>query len=872
MSAQQVSVVVWNVSKVAGEVEVSHGTLTGLRILGGKGHANGNSFGCDGSDPCRLEIAATPVRRATQLEKPLVTVRAGRHPFSFFACDVTRGYPIFIPEYGVAVLPRGDSRTYAEVARDVRARGGRTRLRELAAGPEETFEGALANTRALHCPTWLGVGRDMRIFETDVPHAGERWFYAEPRDHSRPFKLAESDTQTLRYVWFLGRGIGCEKNIVRRLDGDWLPILRTEIRDNDVLFDCVSFVTLERSPLERGVRGTDYLVADGHGKGRVFTPEQEQAFERRLKTERNPGDQTVFCFRAVACNTAAVPRYAWFKTVTPLTTGPCSPLDPRTGMQAFAGGGVFAISRFNGGPLAREEMAMLLQPGESCTLEFRVPHRPLPRARAAAFLRRDFEALLADCRAYWRKRGADAARIRLPEKAIENRFRAGILHLDINGYGREPAGPVAPTVGVYAPIGSESAPILQIMDAIGRTRLAERMLHYFLAKQHDDGFMQNFHGYMLETGAVLWSMGEHFRTTRDERWVRRVRPNVEKACDYLLAWRRRNLKPALRGKGYGMLEGKVADPNDPYHIFMLNGYAYAGLIAAAEMLRQPAPAAARRYRAAAGTLKKDILTALAESMARSPVVPLGDGTWTPTTAAWAEGCGPMCLFVENKNCFSHGMFVCRDSTTGPLYLVLQDVLKPDEPLADRILRYHAEMFLQRNVGFSQPYYCRHDYAHVRRGEVAAFLKTYYNALAALADRETGTFWEHLFHVSPHKTHEEGWFLMQTRWMLWIEDGSDLRLLGAVPRGWLADGQAIALDEVQSHFGPVTLRVQSEVSRGRIVAEVAMPAARRPRRIFLRLPHPDGRRAVVCAGGRYDAERETVAIARFAGRARVELQF
>jgi hypothetical protein len=48
---------------------------------------------------------------------------------------------------------------------------------------------------------------------------------------------------------------------------------------------------------------------------------------------------------------------------------------------------------------------------------------------------------------------------------------------------------------------------------------------YFLDKQHDDGFIQNFGGYMLETGAALWSMGEHYRYTRDEAWVRQISPS-----------------------------------------------------------------------------------------------------------------------------------------------------------------------------------------------------------------------------------------------------------------------------------------------------------------------------------------------------------
>ena len=95
---------------------------------------------------------------------------------------------------------------------------------------------------------------------------------------------------------------------------------------------------------------------------------------------------------------------------------------------------------------------------------------------------------------------------------------------------------------------------------------------------------------MLETGAALWSMGEHYRYTRDDAWVQAHRAELIKACDYLLAWRTRNQTEELRGRGYGMLDGKVGRPRGPLPLFMLNGYAYLGLARAAEMLAQIDPA------------------------------------------------------------------------------------------------------------------------------------------------------------------------------------------------------------------------------------------------------------------------------------------
>ena len=48
--------------------------------------------------------------------------------------------------------------------------------------------------------------------------------------------------------------------------------------------------------------------------------------------------------------------------------------------------------------------------------------------------------------------------------------------------------------------------------------------------------------------------------------------------------------------------------------------------------------------------------------------------------------------------------------------------------------------------------------------------------------------------------------------------------------------------------------------------------RRPQVVTLRLPHPDGRKAVRVEGGTYDPVTETVTIARFCGKANVKLVF
>ena len=76
----------------------------------------------------------------------------------------------------------------------------------------------------------------------------------------------------------------------------------------------------------------------------------------------------------------------------------------------------------------------------------------------------------------------------------------------------------------------------------------------------------------------------------------------------------------------------------------------------------------------------------------------------------------------------------------------------------------------------------------------------------------------------------------------------------------------------SYFGPLTLTVESQVDRNRIVAHVECGGNRTPKTVLVRLPHPEGRKAVKVEGGVYDAASETARVTSFMGRADVAIYF
>lgn len=866
--------VVWERTPEQAAVELAEGRLAGLMLPRGAGQVDGGRARFKAGAQPRLEIRMAGARCGAGAGATCVTVRAPSGDFTFFLRDVSSAYPIWIPEYGVAVLPAGDLRDYAAAVRDIRARGARSEAQRIADEPEERFEAAAARNRDLVCPTWLGLGRDMRLFRMVHDESYGCCWNLQCCHHSLVAAVPRVADRKRDMTFWLGPGASCRVAISRRLEEGCLPILRAEQREGDITYHLTAFATLERGPLAANrVRGTDWRAAYLHMHGQMATPEEAAALQPLVAAETDGREEEVVCcIRVEAVNSGTVPRYAWFKAPA-LHHVAGQDFDGETGFSTLTEAGrVFCVSLLDGRPLPQAETAVLIPPGDAAVLDLRVPHQPLPPARARALARLDFAAHREACRRFWQRKLDAGARIRVPERAIDERIRAGLLHLDLATIGRGAGGPALATVGWYTPIGSESAPIIQFFDAMGWHELAERAIDFFLARQRPDGFMQNFGGYQVETGPVLWTMGEHYRLTRDDRWARRVQPHVLKACDYLLQWRARNRRPELRGRGYGLQEGKVADPEDFYHSFMLNTLSCLGVQRAAELLARVAPAEARRLAAEAAAFREDIRAAFFEAVARSPVVPAGDGSWVPTAPPWAEHRGPVSLYAEGGRWHTHGAFGARDSLAGPLYLIIGEVLDPREPAAEFLLRSNQILFTVANAGLSQPYYCRHDHAHLMRGEVKAFLKTYYNQLTALQDRQTYTFWEHYFFASQHKTHEEGWFLMQTRWMLWKEEGDTLSLLKGIPRRWLADGESIALERVASAFGKVALRVASDLRRNIIRASLACPGVRRPKRVVIRLPHPEGRRAVTAGGGTYDPATETVTVHDFKGTADVVLAF
>lgn len=867
--------ILWKQPEVSGTIELKNGGM--LAQLSAQTGAASFHTG-DG----RITLAIDDAKLTEGSFATLVTVRTEK-PFTFFLRDVRGDMPIWIAPYGVCVTTAEDLRGYDELVDSIRARGRRSKIMQMENEPEESFRAAAAHNRNMPCVTWLGLSRDVRLFEVR-PHTlsnpGDPWDVFQPMLHHTPVTIPEMGDKQIQYDYFAGRGIGCRQDMTRRLEEGVLPILNIRSDDGEISYRQKLFVTTERTRLtEQTLHGTHYLVADLFAKSPTpRTPEQQALTDELYDAEMEREDEAVLYLRVDAVNTSDAPKYAYMRIPQPnvsvISEMSCYTIElDDEGLDSYTETGrVFMTASLNGKPVTDVEYAVLLGAGERARFEFRIPHRPIPRQRALKLAQCDFDEKLAECTAFWRAKLARIAQIHLPERRIEEMMKAGYLHLDLVCFGNEPDDAVAPVVGVYTPIGTESTPIIQYFESLGDQELARRAITYFLKKQRSDGFMQNFSNYMSETGLGLWNAAEHYRFTRDEQWLRSIAGNLVRGCDYIREWTLQSMDRSLLRRGYGMIFGKVGDCEYPFHSYMLNSTTWAGVRSCAEVLTEIGDPNAPRIVGFANEYRANILQSLEESFAVAPVIPLADGSWCPAIAQWPEINGPMCLFANGGKTFSHGMMV--ECSENGCYDILYGLLPPDSDFATFTIQAVTELINLENTSFSQPYYSVHPLVHLLRGETRSFLKEFYNNVSALADRETYTFWEHQYQESPHKTHEEAWFLMRCRWMLFMDQCGRLELLRGVPRAWLGDGKTISYRNMATRFGRLSVEVRSALCSGTITADITLAPLEgaAPDAITIRLPHPDGLRPAAVHGGKYCAETETVTLPTLCGTAQVVLEF
>ncbi len=464
---------------------------------------------------------------------------------------------------------------------------------------------------------------------------------------------------------------------------------------------------------------------------------------------------------------------------------------------------------------------------------------------------------------YWAQALSTSMTVEIPDAFLTNLIRASQVNCLIASRCEDGGRRIAPWISAdrYGPLESEANSIMRGMDMNGQPDFTRRCLDYFLAKTNPAGFITT--GYTLVgTGECLWTLGEQYERTRDGAWLRRNAALIKRICRWVMRQRQKTkLLDARGGKvpEFGLMPPGVTADWGRFSFRLFNDAQYQlGLLLAGRALADVGDPSAASILADASAYRTDILRAYYWAEARTPVVPLANGTWVTGAPSLLDCFGPVEEFFPGEDV---GRTWCYSIELGAHHLVANGILPAKSLEADSIVNNLEDVqFLhsgwgdypkERNQsdvfdfgGFSklQPYYTRIAEIYALRDEVKPFIRSYFNAIPALVSGENLTFWEHLHNMGGwNKTHETGWFLCQTRTMFVTEKGGDLWLAPFVTNQWLKSGMSVSVRNAPSRFGTVSYGLRSSVASRRIDAVIDLPDGFRARRIVLRLRHPDGKR-------------------------------
>ena len=488
---------------------------------------------------------------------------------------------------------------------------------------------------------------------------------------------------------------------------------------------------------------------------------------------------------------------------------------------------------------------------------------------------------------HWARMLADTANIEVPDPLLANIIKASRIHCMLAARDEQDGRNIAAWAAAdrYGALESESHSVILGMDLMGHSEFARRSLDYFVKRYNGTrGYLTT--GYtLMGTGWHLWTLARHYDLTEDKPWLTEIAPRVAQACFWIAQQCEMTKKSGadleVRPE-YGLVPpGVGADWNRFAYRFAVQAHYYAGLNDTARALMAIKHPRAPRLTEIAEDFRQNILRAFQWNQEKSPALELSNGTFIPADGGMLYGFGATGDIIPGED---GNRSWCYDVELGAHHMIPLGVLDPQGPVAaDMMDRMEDYWFLHSGMGeypedknhedwfnlggFSkvQPYYTRNAEICALRDDVKPFIRSYFNALASLINLENLSFWEHFHNQGAwNKTHETGWFLVQTRTMMLMERGDELWLAPFVTNRWMEDGMIVAVTNAPTVFGPVSFRIRSIVNQGYIEASVQPPARRTPAKIAIRLRHPQGlpMQSVTVNGkphNTFDAKKEYVLI-------------
>jgi hypothetical protein len=475
-------------------------------------------------------------------------------------------------------------------------------------------------------------------------------------------------------------------------------------------------------------------------------------------------------------------------------------------------------------------------PGHSQrAVELRVPYAVL-ESPAEPVPGAEFDSKLAEVVAYWDRLIATGSRFEIPEGRVQDGYRAWIAYSFLNVAKRKDVYEVCDGSGFYGKVyGYSVALYCNNLDLLGYHDLAVRYYDSLLTFMQTNGLLAvNFGD--TDTGATLWSMGEHYRITQDAEWLRRMAPKMLAMCNWIVG-QRRAVTTGAAGQP-SLTKGLIryrpyADLLHPAADYFSNSYLRKGLAATAAVFAEIGmKEEAARLKQESDEYLRDITASMDAAvftdhgMKILPAIPDTHELWKESngSADGYYGIIAPCMLEA-------GIPAWND----PKAALIVDALERRGGLTAGVCQFHSLVDHAYTYGYWMNCLQRDEVKRVILGLYASMAygmsRGTYSAVECTAIRTGENYW-----TLPH-TYSNTQQLRLLRNMLLREDGSALWIGQAIPRAWLARGNRMALNDAPTLFGPVTYSLSTKMD-GSMQVHLVPPKRSAPEEIVVRLRHPE----------------------------------
>ncbi len=458
---------------------------------------------------------------------------------------------------------------------------------------------------------------------------------------------------------------------------------------------------------------------------------------------------------------------------------------------------------------------------------------------------KDFEGKLSEVADFWRRKIKPAEQFDIPDKRVSEAYKAWFTYAFLNADKINGFTEIHDGAGFYEEIfGHSMALHVMAMDMYGLHDYAERLLDTMLHFQQPNGNYQQACG-LADHGALLMAMSWHYEMTHDDAWLKRVTPQMVKACDWLV-------EQLANAPKDGVTKGliKFRPYNDyatPVFNYMGNVVCARGLEMAAGVLRSD------KYTAAAARYRKDILASMEKA------------------AFEHEGMTILDVEPDTNRLLKLGKYQGGDHYGLVVSMLLEnDFLGP----YDKRTFWYTDILEKREglvagvsefmEGIDHAYTYGYLMTQMKRDDIRKVLLGFWSMLAYGMTRDTYSPVEvsviltgenHL--TLPHSYSLTQQFRLLRNMLIW-EDGDILRIGNAIPREWLQPGKRVAANEAPTLFGPVTFSITSNAD-GTMRVHLVPPTRNAPAKIMVRLRHPKNKEIAGVTGAEAQFRGDTLAL-------------